>query len=210
MEIDDLKTIWKNGEGFQPKNEAEIASMLKGSSNSIINKLKRSVWFEMLFTLGSGTLLMFYALTLKSGALKWTSLSILILFVAYSIYYIKKLMLLSSFDSNKENVKANLLSLTANLTGYLKFYKRSYTILYPIFFALSLIFIAIEQGADQFMNNVTRLDTILYLILLAGTFYFCSTWLVNWFLKKLYGNHVEKLKGLLRELESVEIGDTGV
>ena len=209
MDIDDLKIIWKNGEGFQPKNKAEIASMLKGSSNSIIYKLKRSVWFEMLFTILSGMLLMFYALTLKSGALKWTSLSILILFVAYSIYYIKKLMLLSRFDSGKENIKANLLSLTASLTGYLKFYRRSYTILYPIFFVLSLIFIAIEQGADEFTNNIAKPDTILYLVLLAGTFYFCSTWLVNWFLKKLYGNHIEKLKGLLHEVESLEMSEEG-
>lgn len=203
MEIDDLKTIWKNGEGFTPKNEAEIASMLKRSSNSIINKLKRSVWFEMLFTLVSGTLLLFYALTLSNGALKWTSVSILILFVAYSVYYIKKLMLLSSFDPGKDNVKANISSLTTNLTSYLKFYKRSYTILYPIFFVLSLIFIAIEQGAQGFINTITRPITIVYLIILAGIFYFCSTWLVNWFLKKLYGNHIEKLKGLLNELEMV-------
>lgn len=202
MEIDDLKIIWKNGEGFTPKNETEIASMLKKSSNSIINKLKRSVWLEMLFTLVSGTLLLFYALTLSNGALKWTSVSILILFFAASVYYIKKLMLLRSFDPGKDNIKASLLSLTANLTSYLKFYRRSYTILYPIFFVLSLIFIAIEQGADGFMNTVTKPTTIIYLIILAGIFYFCSTWLVNWFLKKMYGNHIEKLKGLLNDLES--------
>ncbi|HTJ50806.1 MAG TPA: hypothetical protein VL443_15195 [Cyclobacteriaceae bacterium] len=201
MEIDELKEIWKNGDGFRPKGEAEIATMLKGSSKSIISKLKRSVWFEMIFTLVSGVVLLTYALTLESGALKWTSLSILVLFVGYSFYYIKKLLLLNRFNSSGENIKANLESLVKSLSGYLKFYKRSYTILYPIYFVLSLLFIAIEQGATEFINNLKKPATLLYLLILSAVFYFCCTWLIDWLLKKLYGNQLEKLKTLLKDLE---------
>lgn len=205
MEIDDLKAIWKNGENFEPKNETQIASMLKGQSKSILNKLKRNVWFEMIFTLTSGIILFIYALTLESGALKWTSISIIVLFAVYSIYYIKKLMLLNRMDWGKENIKANLETLVVNLNGYLKFYKRSYTILYPIYFVLSLLFVAIERGMENFTEHLMKIETIIYLVALAATFYFCCTWLVDWFLKKLYGNHLEKLKRLLEELEAPAI-----
>jgi hypothetical protein len=51
MELEDLKSIWKRKQGYEPKQEAEIASMLRGRSNSIISKLKRSVWFELIFTI---------------------------------------------------------------------------------------------------------------------------------------------------------------
>ena len=45
MELDELKHIWKKTDvDFHPKGEAELASMLKGNSKSIIDKLKRSVW----------------------------------------------------------------------------------------------------------------------------------------------------------------------
>lgn len=203
MELDELKDIWKKTEAdFQPKAEAELAIMLKGNSKSIVAKLKRSVWFELIFTLIAGMILLIYALTLPSGALKWISISILVVFVAYTFYYVKKLMLLSRFAATEDNLKATLEKLIENLTNYLKFYKRSYALLYPVYFFVALVFVAIERGFDEFLNVMVKPKTIAYLLLIAGLFFFCSTWLVNWFLKKLYGRHLEKLKNLLNELKS--------
>ena len=201
MELDELKDIWKkNDGGFKPKDEAELATMLKGTSRSIVDKLKRSVWIELSFTLVAGIILMVYAFTIESGTLKWLSVSFIALFVAYTIYYIKKLILLKRFISGDENVKTNLEKLVANLSAYLRFYKRSYSVLYPFYFALALLFIGIERGLDEFLNSLARPKTIALLLGLAALFFFCSTWLANWLLKKLYGNHLEKLKALLKDL----------
>ncbi|MFD1002861.1 hypothetical protein ACFQ21_26275 [Ohtaekwangia kribbensis] len=202
MELEELKSIWKSSDpGFSPKNEAEIAQMLKGNSQSIVDKLKRSVWFELIFTLVAGVALLVYALTLPSGALKWTSVSILILFVGYSFYYIKKLTLLVKYNPAAENIRASLERLTDNLSSYLRFYKRSYTMLYPIYFVLGLLFVAMERGMDKFLANLSQPRTIIYLLVVGLVFFFCSTWLTNWYLKKLYGNHLEKLKGLLHDIK---------
>jgi hypothetical protein len=202
MELEELKSIWKNNPDFQTKDESEIASMLKGNSPSIVHKLKRSVWFELIFTAVASMGLLIYALTLPSGALKWTSISILVLFVVYSFYYVKKLLLLNRFNPATGNIRANLEMLIENLMSYLKFYKRSYTVLYPIYFVLGLLFGAIEHGLDEFLNHLSKPKTILYLIFVAAVFFFCSTWLTNWYLKKLYGNHLAKLKGLLNDIDA--------
>ncbi|MBL7858890.1 MAG: hypothetical protein JNM57_14465 [Cyclobacteriaceae bacterium] len=202
MELDDLKDIWKNNRPeYRPKEEHEIALMLNGRSKSIVDKLKRSVWFELIFTLVAGVVLLGYALTLKNGALKWTSISILILFVLYCFYYIKKLSLLNRFNPGQENLKAHIEALIENLSSYLRFYRRSYTILYPVYFCLGLLFGGLERGTDEFLHSLAKPAVILYLLLVAVLFFFCSTWLTNWYLKKLYGNHLEKLKGLLTELQ---------
>jgi hypothetical protein len=201
MELDELKDIWKkNDPGFKPKDETEIATMLRGNSKSIVAKLKRSVWFELIFTLIAGLILLVYVFTLPSGSLKWTSVSILVLFVGYTIYYIKKLMLLRTFSSADDNIKNNLERLIENLTAYLKFYKRSYSILYPVYFVVALAFVAIERGVDQFLASLAQARTIVLLLTIAGVFFFCSTWLVTWLLEKLYGKHLEKLKNLLRDI----------
>lgn len=202
MELEDLKSIWKNSEQFRLKDEAEIASMLKGNSQSIIAKLKRSVWFELILTMIAGVGLLLYALTLPSGALKWTSISILLLLVAYSFYYVKKLMLLNRFDAAHSNLRSNLQNLVDNFSSYLKFYKRSYAILYPVYFFLGLLFSGLERGASEFFDTLARPKTIVYLVTVGTVFFFCSTWLTNWYLRKLYGNHLEKLKGLLHELDT--------
>lgn len=202
MELDELKNIWKSTTpGFRSKDESEIALMLKGQSKSIIDKLKRSVWFELIFTLVAGIAMLVYALTLPSGALKWTSVSALILFVAYLFYYAKKLTMLNKYGLAHENIKSNLELLVDSLDSYLKFYKRSYAILYPVYFCLMLLFIALERGADEFIAVITKPEKIATLILLAVFFFFCSTWFAKWYLKKLYGNHLQKLKSLLHDLE---------
>jgi len=203
MELDDLKSIWKqNKAGFAPKKEEEIASMIKGRSNSIISKLKRSVWFELIFTIVCGVGLGIYALTLESGALMWTTISLLILFVSYLFYYVKKLILLNQFDPATENLKNGLHHLLERLTTYLKFYKRSFAILYPVYFCLGMLFGALEHGEmDIFLQKISQTKTLFYVILFAVLFFFCSVWLTNWYLKKLYGNHLNKLNELLKELE---------
>lgn len=203
MELDDLKDIWKNNPPeFKVKDEAELARMLKGNSKSIVDKLKRSVWFELIFTIVAGVIFLVYALTLESGAFKWTSISMIALFVVYSFYYVKKLSLLNRFKPGEDNLKTNIDSLIANLSSYLKFYKRSYTILYPAYFVLGLLFGAIERGTTEFLHSLTKPSVILSLVSLAVFFFFCSTFLTTWWLKKLYGNHLEKLKNLARELEN--------
>lgn len=201
MELEELKNIWKNkGPGFEPKDEAEIALMLKGSSQSIVDKLKRSAWFELIFTVVTGLALLAYAMTAATGYVQWLFVSLLAMLVIYSIYYVKKLILLNQFSSTHENIRANLEKLTETLSSYLKFYKRSYTILYPLYFCLGLLFAGIERGADEFFHNLMQPRTIASLLALAVLFYFSSTWLANWYLKKLYGNHLEKLKNLLKDL----------
>lgn len=201
MELEELKSIWKSSEPqFEPKDEAEIASMLKRRSSSIIDKLKRNVWFELIFTVLVSAVLLIYALTLPSGALKWTSVVILVTFLIYTFYYIKKLVLLSRFNPATGNMRANLVALLDNLTGYVKFYKRSYTVLYPIFFCLSLLFNGIEKGTEKFFENLLKPGTVIYLLCMAAVYFFLSTWFANWYLKKLYGNHLEKLRTLLNDI----------
>jgi hypothetical protein len=205
MELDELKYIWKKTDvAFQPKAEAELALMLKGRSKSIVAKLKRSVWFELILTLVAATFLLNYALGLSSGALKWISVSILLIFATYPFYYIKKLMLLHRFNGAHDNLKANLEKLISSLTNYLRFYERSYSVLYPVYFCLVLLFIGIERGLDEFIDSLTQPKTIAFLTFMAGVLFLLNKWVVSWLLKKLYGRHLEKLQGLLNDLNGSE------
>lgn len=203
MELDELRSLWKKqGASFQPRNELEIASMLNGKSRSIISKLKRNVWLELVFTLIAGVGLLVYALTLDSSALKIISISILLVFVVYTIYYIKKLILLTRFNSSGNNIRTNLETLVNNLSSYLRYYKLSYTILYPVYFVLGVIFGGLERGGtERFFVVLQEPRTIIILLVFCLLFYFSSTWLVNWLLKKLYGNHLEKLKRMLNDIQ---------
>ncbi|HZB15159.1 MAG TPA: hypothetical protein VE467_19115 [Chryseolinea sp.] len=200
MELEDLKSIWKSSEPvFQPKNEQEIARMLKGRSISIVNKLKRNVWFELVFTIVVSVALLIYALSLPKGAMKWTSISLLLMCIASTVFYVKKLSILNHVQGINENLHDTISFLIKNLTTYLRFYKNSYTVLYPIYFLLGLLFSFMEKGTDvvEFLSQPT---TIIYLLFMGGLFFLISFWFARWFLKKLYGDHLEKLKNIMHEL----------
>ncbi len=203
-ELDDLKSIWKQQPpGIDAKNTDEIARMLQGRSTSIVTRLKRSVWFELAFTLISGIALATYGLYAKSGQLKWMVLTLSVIFAVYIFYYIKKLLLLSRYTLNETDLKTNLENLIAGLTTYLSFYKRSYTILYPVFFCLGLFFGAMDAGLDNFLHRFKQLSFLIWFVLITGIFMVGVFRITGWYLKKLYGDHLEKLKELLRELESI-------
>lgn len=202
-ELEDLKQIWKSHQqGYEPKQESEIAVMLQGKSKSIISKLKRNVWIELIFTIACSIALGVYAITLEAGAVMWTIISLLVLFVAYLIYYVKKLMLLGRFDSSGSNMRMNLESLHEKLTVYVSFYRKSYSVLYPVYFFLGIFFGALDTGMDAFLHRMQEAKTLAFLAAMAGIFFVSSFIITNFYLKKLYGNHLAKLKELLNELQA--------
>jgi len=80
-------------------------------------------------------------------------------------------------------------------------YKRSYTFLYPSYFFLSLAFVAMEKGWEQFILRLAQPEVIFRLTIVAIVFVVGAMYLSNWYMKKLYGNHLDKLKSLLNDLQ---------
>ena len=203
MELEDLKTIWKqNGPEFHHKGEAEITLMLRGKSMSIIARLKRNVWFELIIAVLSSLALLIYAIGLKNGALKWSSVSVLLVTLGASVYFIKKLSLLNRFQEMNENLHDTLALLITNLNSYLKFYKNSYAVLFPIYFFLALMFGALERGPRKYFDFILQPTVLITLLVFALLFFVTSIWAANWYIKKLYGDHLAKLQGLLDDLDN--------
>lgn len=201
-ELDDLKQIWKSHEqGYEPKKESEIVLMLRGQSNSIIGQLKRNVWFELIITIACCIALTVYAFTLDGGAIMWTVVSLLVLFAAYLFYYVKKLLLLGRFDASDSNIKNSLEDLYNKLSTYVNFYRKSYAVLYPVYFGLGIFFGAVNTGLEDFATKLHDVKIVLLLVGLAGIFFILTFIVTHLYLKKLYGNHLAKLKKLIGELQ---------
>jgi hypothetical protein len=205
MELDDLKSIWRGNTPFEAKQAKEISAMLNGRSNSIVAKIKRNVWFELILTLSVGVVMFYYSIMLESGAMKWSIISMLLLIITYFIYYIKKINLLNRFDTKQQNIRENLEKLVRDLRAYLQFYRMSYTILYPVYFLLGLMFSAVERGFDVFWEKLVQPETILKLTLLAFIVFVVFLFISKWYLKKLYGNHLDKLKELLNDIDDLSL-----
>jgi hypothetical protein len=201
MELDDLKSIWKDSRFVGEVRDKNIGGMLHGTSRSIISKLKRNLWMELSLTFVVGLIVVYFLLTLEDGALKWSFLSLLVLSVAYVAFFAKKIIQLNNFDPTRGNIRENLENLIIALETYVRYYRISYAILYPFYFILILFFLALDLGYSNFIERFSRPQVTFKIVglavMLIGLFLFIS----KWFLGKMYGTHINKLKILLKDLQ---------
>ncbi|HEX7015916.1 MAG TPA: hypothetical protein VF191_10420, partial [Cyclobacteriaceae bacterium] len=203
-----LKNIWQKSDLYKPRREEEITDMLNGRSKSIIARLRRNVWFELVFTIIGGMLLLYYVFSIPSPSFRTAFVLVLLSFLLYIIYYLKKIKLLNRFEGSPGNVRANLERLVHDLDAFLRFYYRSYTLLYPGYLLLIVILAIADLGLDQFLESLREWRTVAYLLFLVLLSVALSFWISKWYLGKLYGTHLQKLRGLLRELQEGENSGT--
>ncbi len=199
-EFERLKSIWQQAQAEADKPKEDIARMLQGESLSIVSRLKRNVWFELLFTIVTGLLLLYWGLSTTSSRLLWMLSMLMIVCLAFLFYYTGKLRLLNRFSITEGDIKSNLQHLTAALQGYLRFYKLSYIVLYPVFFVAVLWATARDTGTDIFLEALKDRGFLMIFLLITTAILITAYVLTGWYLKKLYGNHLEKLQRILNDL----------
>lgn len=223
MELDSLKDLWKNldEQDLRPgKEEVPILSMLHKRSQSSITRLKRNLNRELAALLIIYTLTIWYIITYQR--LYW-ELALLLFFVglAFLFYYYHKNKLLKQMQCVACEVKSNLKRQLATLEKYVRFYFIAGTILTPLaYFAAGIIILmdspapvplndlppdgTVAVGQLPIVNHITN-SRFFFLFISIGIGLTVSTYFVNrWLISKMYGQHIQKLKELLHQMEDVD------
>ncbi|QKG55550.1 hypothetical protein GKZ68_02190 [Hymenobacter sp. BRD128] len=204
MELDNLRRQWQQPEPAQNRpalGAAELSRLLAKKSGSIVDQLRRNARLE----LGINYALLLASLGLAALApISWLRLfsGLLVLVALICIYYLtRKLSLLRSLDDPAGNLRAHLLHLTAGLRTLIRFYYHFTLAMLPIS-ALVVGGLAVARvGA-----HVAPSRLLLVLGVVVGTTALCY-WPVaratRWYLQRLYGQHLDRLEGQLRELDDL-------
>lgn len=220
MELDSLKDIWKNLDesDLQPGSDVPISSMLHKRSQSTIAKLKRNLNRELIAVLIIYSLTIFYIVTFQR---MYSELAVLLALVggAFLFYYYRKSKLLKQMECVACEVRSNLKQQLGTLEKYVRFYFIAGTILTPLaYFAAGIIILFNAQEGNSHLidvpleaqTSVSQMPIaqhisnhrffVLFLsigaVLTLGS-YFINRWLIG----KLYGQHIQKLKDLLTQME---------
>lgn len=204
MELDNLKDLWQQQE---PEKMPEEPRLLLGKkSNGPIAKMKRNLFIELIvvvLTYGLAIVYFFAASAGRLDSLAWVYLFLAIVFI---IYFAMKNRLLNEMECMSCQVKSNLSKQVTVLEKYVRFYLIAGTAILPLL-SLYSYYILIPQL--HFVNgnrNIPETNSSLLietLLLIGGTisltiaFYFLN----KWYVKKLYGNHIDKLKLMLEQME---------
>lgn len=203
MELDNLKEAWQSHPvKTAPGGNEEILQMLQKKSQSPIAKMKRNLRWEMIAVVILYSASIIYYLVANKGRFWEISLMLLAGGILFMIYYYRKNKLLKEMECVTCEVKSNLQRQVISLEKYIRFYFIAGTLLTPVaYFAAGFVVLYKSPGVAISGN---RLFTWFMVsgIVITIIMYFLNNWYVN----KLYGQHVKKLKTILLQME--ESGDS--
>lgn len=211
MELDELKNLWSknidNDIKQQQVEQQEIQQLLRNKSTSIIEKLRRNLLFEIALFMVCLLLIAIVPIYFKNKEVTILCMvAIAFIFVPYLLYYIKKYKELKRFSSYHQDIKSNLKLMIIQLEKYLNIYFWGSLLLTPISGFLSGFAILYEMKALGYLAyfDIFNTATLAVIFSFALMLTLISYPIMKWYIRKLYGQHLEKLKACYKELEVTE------
>jgi len=205
MELEDLRRQWQQPEkAASPAiTSAELQALMRRQRGGLIEKMRRNTYWEasVASALVVPTLVIFLAYNHGPLAVLYAgSLALLTVVMAY--YYYKVIRLLRRLAETTGSVRGHLERLYAGLRQLLRFYYRltlatlpgALLLIYSFFMGKELLrpdgfrtSLLAEVGAGLLLVGAVLQTAVVY-----GT---------RWWMHRLYGQHLDRLEGQLRELD---------
>ncbi|MCE3281957.1 MAG: hypothetical protein K0Q66_694 [Chitinophagaceae bacterium] len=199
MELDELKQALNQRMAAVPaqRSEKDIESLLESDTVSLVQKLRRSIWLEMLVSVAF-TLFCAAMLLLDDTWVYNVYFSIIgvvgIAFVIVLYLLLRKTATVSASTPVKQNVE----SLVALLKEYMRRYLQLTLLLMPACFVFTAWLSYNDPGK---VPKPVDWETIGYLsagllVVVVGFYYF-----TRWYLWKMYGGYVRQLERIVHEFD---------
>ncbi len=204
MELDQLKEMWGT---VEPKHtqtsEQELQAMLQKKSKSPIAKMKRNLTIEMwVVVVLYAWIIIDYVLEFK-GIILAIPLLLFVVGLLYMVYYIRKRNLLKQMECVTCEVKSNLQQQVSILEKYIRFYMISGTVLFPVtvIFVSTIMFFSSPEMQQVRIKEPLPFGYFLLAVSLISAVLTVPIYFLNkWYVRKLYGQHAEKLKQIVNEM----------
>lgn len=207
-ELEDLKNIWSSNIekdiGQQVVEQDKIRALLNKKSTNIIDRVRKNLFGEIILFFICLILVASVPIYLQTKqVLIVCTLIIVLIFIPYLVYYLKKYQELKRFFSYNQDIKSSLQMLIKQLEKYINIYFWGSLLLTPISGFLLGFAILYEMKALGFLIyfNAFSSTTLSMILSFALLLTLISYPIMKWYIRKLYGQHLEKLKDCLRELE---------
>ena len=204
MELDQLKEMWGT---VEPKHtqtsEQGLQAMLQKKSKSPIAKMKRNLTIEMwVVVVLYAWIIIDYVLEFK-GIILAIPLLLFVVGLLYMVYYIRKRNLLKQMECVTCEVKSNLQQQVSILEKYIRFYMISGTVLFPVtvIFVSTIMFFSSPEMQQVRVKEPLPFGYFLLAVSLISAVLTVPIYFLNkWYVRKLYGQHAEKLKQIVNEM----------
>ncbi len=206
MELDQLKEMWSDvGQSKTSTSEQELQAILQKKSKSPIAKMKRNLFIEMIIVLVIYTWTTIYYFMKFNGAILSIAWLMLLTGVLFMIYYFRKRKLLKEMECVSCEVKSNLQLQVKTLEKYIWLYLVGGTLMFPfIMITAGIIIFLFDPKMQTSSSYISFWPFFLVLVLVSVLLTIPLYFLNKWYVRKLYGQHAEKLKKIVNEMSEEE------
>ena len=203
MELDDLRRQWQQAPAAPPVPPADLHVVPGQQSGSLITQMRRSVWGEII---ASTVLTLFPLLFIQHAGFQRLYVGVVVLMVGvFGYYYARQLSLLRQMGQADVSIRGHLQVLCAGLRQLLRFYYYLTLWMGPVTLLLVLGYYAAREMNRAAGPRWTQLGVVVSLVLVLGLVcQFGIIYFTRWYLHRLYGRHLDRLEGQLRELDDSE------
>jgi hypothetical protein len=175
--------------------------MLQKRSQSPIAKMKRNLLLELIAVVVLYSLTIWYFLQTSEGGYREIAMILLVVGVLFIFYYYKKNRLLGQMQCVTCEVRSNLQQQLKTLEKYVQFYFVGGTILTPITFFVTGFIVLLKAPGGNFAADLTKSQEYIIFVTIGLLLTIGSYFLNKWYLSKLYGQHIKRLKELLLQMD---------
>lgn len=213
MDLDELKyqLNFKLATDHAERSASDIASLLSKKTNSLIGKLKKSLWIEIGFCVL--IMLLFFIIGLYSPYLSlqiyFSSFAVIaFLFLVILIYLLRRTTQIS--NNTQLPVKTNLKTIVSIIEDFMKRYFQFTMALIPVCLIFSFLLGFNEPKQIPELDKVaiglfsSKWQVLLFLVLYIGLLTVGVYYFTKWYLRKLYGKYIDQLKQCIQDLSDEE------
>lgn len=212
MELDDLRRQWRLPEPVAPPalTSRDLNALLKGRTSSLIEKMRRNAWLEIGLTLVMNLGPLVALALMRKPLYPHYLFSVLMLVIVVVVlvmlaYYYRLLGVLKRMLEPATSIQLHLTTLAQGLRQLLRFYYLLTLWMGPMVVALMLGY---YTGAELARPGPMRwgfLAGFAIGMLVSGIpMQLGIVYVTRWYLQRLYGRHLDRLEGQLRELSEDE------
>lgn len=203
MELDNLKDLWRDldQKEVHQNTDEQIVMILQKKSQSPIARMKRNLLLELIAVIILYSLAIWYFLATAMGRYWEIALLLLSVGVVFIFYYYRKNKLLGEMQCLTCEVRSNLQKQLITLEKYVQFYFVSGIILTPVAYFASGLIVLFKSPVQNAAAGFTESGEYIVFIVIGLLITIGSYFLNKWYIKKLYGQHIKKLKELLLQMD---------
>jgi hypothetical protein len=207
MELDELKIQLNTSiENAAEKSTAEISELLSTKTISIVTKIKKSIWFEIIITAIVLVIFLYEGFYSKYWSLRIYFSVFFVICIPFLLFLFILLQKIKQLSNAIMPIKKNLEKMYCILKEYIKRGYQATMALLFICMLFSVILGYMETRRNTSGNNYFHFTAPSFIMLISLTIYsilLCigMHYFAKWYFKKLYGNYLHELKESLNELE---------